>query len=323
MADPTPEILAELNTLLRLTQTEAMIAQTRRAQATTDRIERELRQNAGKCEERARLLANAINDLGGIPDVVGAAFGRASANAKAVLEQGQTPAEAFLGDLALEHQLRDRALYVKMLAQSGKNQRIVKLMERLDEAHTATIEWIETRLGELAVGGPTALAPSPTQVAMGFVQQVAFFPTRQYAEFLNRVVASVRSLRSEATETVESGAGRARQVAGAALRILATGRNATLERTEEEASKAGADKTADRLHETRRNLGALSADELPIKGYDKLTVSAATAAIRRLNKPEDVRAILAYEGANKDRQSVLEAGQTRLEDIVNRMAAAS
>src|SRR2546423_3550270 len=205
MANPTGEIIAELNTLLRLTQTETAIAQTRRAQAASDRIERELRQNAEKCEERSRLLTDTIRDLGGVPDVVGGAFGVLSANAKAIGEQGQTPAEALLGDLALEHQLFDRARYVKMLAKAANQARVVRAMERLETAHGKTIEWIETRLGEVAVGGPVAIQPSPTQLAMGYAQRIAFFPTRQYVDFLNRSVATVRAVPGEATDPVGSG----------------------------------------------------------------------------------------------------------------------
>jgi hypothetical protein len=323
MANPTGELIAELNTLLRLTQTETTIAQTRRAQATSDRIERELRQNAEKCEERSRLLTDTIRDLGGVPDVVGGAFGVVAANAKAFGEQGQTPAEALLGDLTLEHQLFDRARYVKMLAKAANKTRVVRAMERLENAHGKTIEWIETRLGEVAVGGPVALQPSPTQLAVGYAQRLAFFPTRQYVDFVNRTVASVRAVRNEATDAVGSGGERARQIFEAAARVWTSGRDAALERTEDEARRAGAGRAAKAVHETRRDIGALNADELPIRNYDRLAATAAATAVRKLNDAEDLRGVLAYEAANKNRASVLEAGQARLEDIVNEMAAAS
>src|SRR4051794_33323278 len=323
MANPTGELIAELNTLLRLTQTEMTIAQTRRAQATTDRIERELRQNAEKCEERSRLLTETIRDLGGVPDVVGGAFGVMAANAKAVAEQAQTPAEALLGDLALEHQLFDRARYVKLLAKASNQPRVVRAMERLENAHGNTIEWIDTRLGEVAVGGPVAIQPSPTQQALGYAQKLAFFPTRQYVDFLNRSVATVRAVRDEATDAASSGSDKARQIVQAAARVWTSGRDAALERTENEAKRAGANRTAKAVHETRRDIGALNADELPIRNYERLTATAAATAVRKLNDAEDVRGVLAYEAANKNRRGVLDAGQERLEQIVDEMAAAS
>lgn len=101
-------LVSQLNALLRLTNTEIMIAESRRGQATTSDIERELAANADKGRERAELLSTSIRDLGGVPDVVGVAAGRLSASAKATIEQGQDLLEALLGDLALEHELLDR-----------------------------------------------------------------------------------------------------------------------------------------------------------------------------------------------------------------------
>ena len=66
------DLVTQLNALLRLTHTEIMIAETRRAQAATADIERELDANADKGRERSQLLARSIHELGGIPDVVGA-----------------------------------------------------------------------------------------------------------------------------------------------------------------------------------------------------------------------------------------------------------
>src|SRR4051794_4346476 len=104
----TSELVTQLNALLRLTNTEIMIAETRRAQATTADFERELAANADKGRERANLLGQAIRNLGGAPDVVGVAAGRITASAKAAAEQGQSFIDAVIGDLALEHALLDR-----------------------------------------------------------------------------------------------------------------------------------------------------------------------------------------------------------------------
>jgi len=57
------------------------------------------------------------------------------------------------------------------------------------------------------------------------------------------------------------------------------------------ARKDGDKKTADTVHRTRSNLGVLSSDELPIKGYDDLSAENADKAITKLTKAADVRAI--------------------------------
>ena len=74
-----------------------MIAETRRAQATTSDFERELATNADKARERSRLLAEEIRTLGGAPDVTGMFVGRLAATTKAAVEQGQDIVEALLG----------------------------------------------------------------------------------------------------------------------------------------------------------------------------------------------------------------------------------
>ena len=71
-------------------------------------------------------------------------------------EQAQPFGEALLGDLALEHQLLDRARYIKALAVAMGNSDIEKLADRLIEAHSATVAWLTTVLAEDALGGPAA-----------------------------------------------------------------------------------------------------------------------------------------------------------------------
>ena len=161
------DLVSQLNALLRLTHTEIMVAETRRAQAATRDIERELDANADKARQRSLLLVDAIRDLGGVPDVLGVAAGRFAATAKATTEQGQDLVEALLGDLALEHQLLDRARLASMLADVAGETATKRTLERLETAHTATIDWLMTRLGEVAVGGPAALRPTPMQTVVG------------------------------------------------------------------------------------------------------------------------------------------------------------
>jgi hypothetical protein len=54
---------------------------------------------------------------------------------------------------------------------------------------------------------------------------------------------------------------------------------------------------------------------LPIDNYDELNQNDAVAAIKELEAPHDIRAIVAYEEANKGRPRVVAAAQTRVAAI--------
>src|SRR5206468_1323048 len=108
MTDQTSELIRQLNTLLRLTSHEAATARNRIPQATSDATRKELSENATNCDKRADAIRQAVRDLGGAPDIVGIALGRAAAAAKMPLEQTMPITEALLADLSLEHQLFDR-----------------------------------------------------------------------------------------------------------------------------------------------------------------------------------------------------------------------
>ena len=96
-----------------------------------------------------------------------------------------------------------------------------------------------------------------------------------------------------------------------------------LKRTEEEATERGATRTARNVNRTRRDLGAIDGDELPIRNYDSLTATSAIERIERLRDVDDLRAVLAYEAANKARKGVTNAIEGRLEQLVAELAAAS
>jgi hypothetical protein len=112
----TATLLTQLRTILDLTNTEIQVAETRVAQARIEAVRRELLENAENARGRAEAIDAAIRDLGGIPELIGPFLGRAAAAVKTVVEQAQPFDEALLGDLALEHQLLDRARYIKALA---------------------------------------------------------------------------------------------------------------------------------------------------------------------------------------------------------------
>jgi bacterioferritin (cytochrome b1) len=315
--------VTQLNSLLRLTHTETLIAQSRRVQAASDVVERELAANADKGKERAQLLTDAIKDLGSLPDVVGAAAGRVSAAVKVSTEQGQDLTEALLGDLALEHELLDRTRLARMIAEESNETKTLKVLARLEDAHTATIDWLMTRLAEVAVGGPTGLRPTTMQSVAGVSRRATQFPVQQAAATLNRSADVVGRLRQRTVEAVTTNVERARELVDAAGDIWTAGRDATLKRTEEVAEQRGARSTARNVNSARRGLGAVDASELPIRGYDALNADTAIARIGRLGDADDVRTILAYETANKHRKGVTAAARQQLEQVVSQLAAVS
>jgi hypothetical protein len=160
-SNDTGTMRAQLRTVLDLTNTEIQVAETRLSQARTDAVRRELSQNAANARARAEAIETAVRKLGGFPDVIGPLLGRAAAAVKALSEQAQPFGEALLGDLALEHQLLDRARYIKALAVAMGSSDIEKLADRLIDAHSATVDWLTTVLAEDALGGPAALQRTP------------------------------------------------------------------------------------------------------------------------------------------------------------------
>jgi hypothetical protein len=317
------DLVAQLNGLLRLTQTETMIAETRRSQAATEAVERELAANADKCRERAELLTAAVRDLGGVPDVVGAGVGRLAATVKSSVEQGQDLVEALFGDLALENELLARTRYARMIADHHGETRSLKVLDRLEVAHTATVEWLLTRLGEVAVDAPLSLRPTPMQTVAGIGRRMYLLPAAQTARIANRGLETSTRLRRRTRETTTTAVERSRELIDSAAEVVTAGRDAALKRTEDEATARGATRTARNVNRARRDLGALDGDELPIRNYDSLTVPTVVERIERIRDVDDLRAVLAYEAANKARKGVTNAIQGRLEEMVAELAAAS
>jgi bacterioferritin (cytochrome b1) len=323
MSNPKNLLVAELNALLRLTQTEATIANARVAQARSGRIAEELAENAENCNERSLMISEAVRDLGHVPDVVGSVAGRVNALAKTVIEQGQPLTEALLGDLALEHQLLDRTRFARVLASEAGEDAVLPVLDRLEQAHTATIDWLMTRLSEIAVGGPSAIQPAPSQVLMGAGRRLAQLPSRGAVVALNQSFAAVGRIQERAEELVETNLERVRELSAAAGEIWAAGRDATLGRTEEMARAGDDRRAARRLNRTRRALGAVEADELPIRNYDDLNAEVAISRLERLDNVDDVRTVMAYEAANKQRKGVMRAAEARFEELSASLIAAS
>ena len=307
----TDRLLGQLRAVLDLTHTEIQVAETRVAQARTEAVRRELMQNADNGRDRAEAIEAAIRDLGGVPDVIGPFIGRAQAAVKALTEQAQPFDEALLGDLALESQLLDRARYAKALAVAAGQQDIQRLADRLITAHAATVEWLTTVLAEDALGGPAALRRTPIQAAVGLAVRLANLPMAWSVRSADRAVQAVRNSRPAFDELMTRGA----HAGEVAAKAMAASRDAALHTAEQVTRREGAGGAADALHAMRGSVGVLEADELPIRGYGELPVNEAVAAVKELNDPADIRAIIAYEEAHKNRQRVVSAAQTRVAAI--------
>ncbi len=191
-----------------------------------------------------------------------------AAIAKANLEQGQPFTEALLGDLALEHQLQDRARLLKALGSAAGRPSVVRLADRLIEAHGATVEWLTVVLAEVALGGPAALRPTPGAGGRGrwAVARLAAWSAGH---------ARGRRPDREGRRAPLDSVGETSQDVAEALDDLQE-RAVDLQERATTAVKQGL---------------APNEDDLPVTGYDRLTKPRAIAAVKKLSKPEDVRTV--------------------------------
>ena len=315
MTDTNAKMINQLRALLLLTQTEEQIARTRVSQARTDAVRRELEQNADHAAERTRAITDQLRALGGVPDVLTPAIGRLGAVVKATLEQAEPIEEALLQDLQIEHNLLDRATYLKVLADTAGQAMVKALAERLITAHEATVEWLTVVLAEEALGGPAALVATPFQKVAGSAARAVNAPVRFVANTVNRAVDSVQHAGEEAEDTARGVAGRAAAIGDAVRETLAVGRAASLRRAERIAQREGNTGAAEVARAAREELGDVTAAELPIKGYDSLGTPDAAKAVKALREPHDIRVIIRYEETHKNRPSVVSAAQTALKDV--------
>ncbi len=311
----TDTVVGQLRALEQLTQTEVQIARLRVGQARTDAVRRELQQNGDNGALRTRRIDEALRSLDAVPDVVTPTIGRLLALIKSTLEQAQPIDEALLGDLALEHQLLDRARYLRVLAQRAGLPAVERLADDLVTAHSATVDWLTTVLAEEALGGPAALNPTPLQRVAGGVAHAVGLPTRFAVQQVNRAVHTVYRTGEQAVEVVEDVAGRAAQFGSGTREVATAGRDAALQQAERVARREGADTVAGAVHETRADMGTLAASELPIKHYEEMSAQNVIAAIRELTDPDALRTLIAFEESHKNRGGVISAAQAHYASV--------
>jgi len=319
----TTTITTQLRALLTLTRTEEQIARIRTGQARTDAVRRELEQNAGHAVERAAAITEQLRELVGVGDVVAPVIGRLTALVKGTLEQVEPIDEALLQDLQLEHQLLDRATYLKVLAEAAELPKVKALAERLVTAHSATVEWLTVVLAEEALGGPAALQATPLQRVAGGGIKLANLPVRFAANTVNRAIGSTQQAGGAVNSVVEDVVDRAGSLTGAVRETLTVGRIASLRRAERIAEREGDTTAAEAVAATRRQLGDVTADELPIKGYDSMATAQIVAAVKKLDDPADVNTVIRYEETHKARSSVVSATQTRLAALAKQAVGVS
>jgi bacterioferritin (cytochrome b1) len=315
MTDNNSKLISQLRALVLLTQTEEQVARTRISQARTDAVRRELTQNADNAAARALEITEQLRAVGGVPDVVTPALGRLSAILKATFEQTAPLEEALLTDLQLEHQLLDRATYLKVLADQAGQTKVRQLAEKLITAHEATVEWLTVVLAEEAMGGPAALVATPVQKVAGGVARAVNAPVRFWANTVNNAVDTVKHAGEETSERFTAVTERASALTEAVRETLSAGRGASLRKAEQVADREGNKTAAKTAKAARVELGDVSAAELPIKNYDDLTVADAIKAIKGLKTPKDLHVVIHYEEAHKNRSSVVSATQTQLADL--------
>ena len=182
-------LVTELQNLLRLTAFEQTIATIRRTQARTTALEEELTANVQKARERGVLLVQAIRTPAACPTSSAARSARSARSPRRSSTRCRPCRRALLGDLTLEHQLRERTRYARTLAESLEAESVLPVLDRLETAHTATIDWLEERLGEVARTGTSLLRATPLQAAVGTARRIAAAPLGVLAGGVNQASA--------------------------------------------------------------------------------------------------------------------------------------
>jgi hypothetical protein len=302
------DLLNELNGLVRLTVVEADTARHRAVQARDQEVRDELIRNARHADIRRVALQRSVTDLGGVPDVLGVAMDRVATAARTqVLDQALPIRQALMADLALEHQLRDRAAFARVIAESLNHADVSATLDKVEAAHVAAIEWIEARLGEVALGVSSALRPTPLQSAAAVGQRVATLPSRAMVAGINRGIAVADQLGGRIGDRL----GRTRDAVDVAADALVAGRDTMLRTAEQRSADEGASGVVTALHSARSASGALTARELPIPRFEELTAAQAIAKVDKLDDATEVQAVRDFEEAHKNRSSVLRAADRR------------
>ena len=289
----TATLITQLRVLAQLTRAEAHVARSREAQASTHDVRDDLRRNAADADARAARIGGLLRDLGAFPDPVSPLVGRVASLVRGAMEQAQPLDEALLGDLALEHQLRERARYVAALAGAADLPAVHELANDLEAAHTETVEWLTGMLADLA-GGQAAIQASPLQRLAAQVTRAANTPARTT---LGGAAATVSFTVERAVGTV-----------AAAGDDVGTELKETAEQPARYLPEAGAPDVPVDAPAGTTDAGPTPP---PIPDFADLPAHAAVAALRTLDEPRDVAAMLEFEQEHGNRPGVVAAARLR------------
>jgi bacterioferritin (cytochrome b1) len=324
-------LVSELQQLLRMTAFEQSIATVRRVQARSTDIAEELAANAEKSGERLALLAGAVKQVGGVPDVVGPLLGKAGAFVQTQLNQVQTLQGALLGDLTLEHQLRERARYARTLAESLGYSQVIPVLDRLETAHSATIEWLETRIAEVAKTGTSAIEATPIQAAVTTARKLLHAPFGVAEAGVNRVGGLVQRFGGKADKAVEKVVesavdqvkDAAEDVAETASDVVAAVATSGKKATDDADVYPSAQGTVEVAVDEFGAVGSLTDNtgvepdgvHAPFTGYEKLSGDRVITYVNESTDLPDLQVLLAFEEAHKNRKGVIQAVEARLADL--------
>jgi hypothetical protein len=133
---------------------------------------------------------------------------------------------------------------------------------------------------------------------------------------VNRAVDTAQQAGEQTTGTisgvVDNVVDKATYFTGAVRETLTVGRVASLRRAERIAKRDGNKSAAEAVAATRRELGDVTADELPIKGYDSMATAEIAKAVKELDDAQDLRTLIRYEETHKARASVVSAAQAQV-----------
>ena len=303
-------LVSELQQLLRMTAFEQSIATVRRVQAASTDIAAELAENAKKSAERQALLAGAVKQVGGVPDVVGPLLGKAAAFVQTQLNQVQTLQGALLGDLALEHSLRERARYARTLAESLGYSQVIPVLDRLETAHSATIEWLENRIVEVAKSGTSAIEATPVQAVVMLARKLLEAPFGVATGGVNRITGLVQRYGGKAVEEVQDVV---EDAVDAAATVVSNAKMSSGEVYPTEGSVEVAVDEFGAVGSLVDNTGVEpDGVHAPFPGYDKLGGDRVITYVTQSTDLPDLQVLLAYEEAHKNRKGIVQAVEARL-----------
>jgi hypothetical protein len=228
----------------------------------------------------------------------------------------QTLQGALLGDLALEHQLRERTRYARTLATSLGETQVLPVLDRLETAHSATIDWLETRLNEVGRTGTSALRATPVQAAVTAIRRSAAVPFGLIADGVNLAGGALGRLTGKAPQPLQEVLA---DVEDTAARVGDRVVDLT-ERGTAVATSAGRKATAkaEEMTDKTEAEADVDPDKPPFAGYASLTGDSVMRHVADTEDVEALEALLAYEEAHKARKGVVTAARERLQELSSR-----